>query len=119
MGLARFSFPGNFGFVKRDLFEEIGGFDSRFIGYGGEDDFIAYLLFRNCPDGFKFLFDEISVAHINHPIANGKRAAELGQGYEMYMQLLKSQGVKSFNINILFGVPDYEGQQIVEKYEKT
>ncbi len=117
--LSRFSFPGNFGFVRKDLFQEVGGFSPEFKGYGYEDDFLAYELFRARPRGFKFLFEDVGVVHINHPVTDGHRGYGEGENYKTYQKLLKVGGTMAFNINVLFGVPEYTGQQIMEINEKS
>lgn len=40
--LLDFSFPANFGYVRRDLFDRVGGFSKEFSGYGSEDDYLGY-----------------------------------------------------------------------------
>jgi hypothetical protein len=40
------SYCGGLFLLRRDLFEELGGFDERFLGWGGEDDAMTVKLYR-------------------------------------------------------------------------
>ena len=111
-GLIGYSFQGNFGFISRKLFEKIGGFDERFEGYGGEDDYFAYKAYTSDKEGFKSLFD-ISVIHINHPKKETDSIESLKNG-KLFEKILKSEGVKAFNINVLYGSPNFKGEKIIE-----
>jgi glycosyltransferase involved in cell wall biosynthesis len=115
--LLEFTFPGNFSFIRKRLFEDVGGFCDRFEMYGWDDDYLGYLIYRTCPNGFRLLFEDISVLHINHPMGDGYKNVELvkNRNYELYKELLEKDGVKSFNINVLFGIPDFENEAVVEK----
>lgn len=41
------SYIGNFGFINRRALEQVGFWNERFIGYGLEDDYMAFLLYIN------------------------------------------------------------------------
>lgn len=110
--LIGYSFPGNFGFVSKQLFDKIGGFDERFDGYGGEDDYFAYKLYLSDGNKFKNLFD-IQVIHINHPTRKSN-SHESKRNWELFEKIIKGEGVKSFNINILLGLPNFKGEKIIE-----
>ncbi len=110
--LIGYSFPCNFGFISRELFNKIGGFDERFEGYGGEDDYFAYKMYLSDKKGFKSLFD-IPMIHINHPKKETDQD-ESTKNWKLFEKLLKVEGVKSFNINILFGIPNLKEEAIIE-----
>lgn len=114
--LLEFTFPANFGFVTRRLFDAVGGFDERFKASNWEDDYLAYKLFRADGGRFKLLYDELSVLHVNHPMVGGydnpDSAFQCNQ--MLYQALLKEDGIESFNINVLFGIPEVEGEPILD-----
>ena len=115
--LERYSFPGNFGFVKKSLFENIGGFDKRFKGYGGEDDYLAFLMFKKDPQGFKLLYDLIDVLHLSHVLSRDE-TRKFHRNDKIYQDALISEGVKSFDIEKLFGLHYKSGSVINGSGEK-
>ena len=108
--LLDFSFPGNFGFVRRQLFEAVGGFHPGFRSPGWEDDYFAYCLFRQEPAGFAFLGDALRVLHVNHPRPMDARS----RNRKRYKALLAADGVRAFNINVLLRLSDYPGELVLE-----
>ncbi|NMC64209.1 MAG: glycosyltransferase [SAR324 cluster bacterium] len=115
--LQEFTFPGNFGFVTKALFDEVGGFYSGFEMYGWDDDYLAYMLYKNAPNSFQFLFEMTKVIHVNHPMGDGYEDVVLvkNRNYLLYQALLKNDCVESFNINVLFGIPDADSEKVVER----
>lgn len=111
-GLEGYSFPGNFGFASRKLFNEVGGFDERFKGYGGEDDLFAYKLYMKDKKGFKNLF-EIRVIHINHPMKKENKSESI-KNWKIYKKILNSEGVDSFNIEVLFNISKFKNKNIIK-----
>lgn len=111
-GLEGYSFPGNFGFVSRKLFNEIGGFNERFKGYGGEDDFFAYKMYMKDKKGFKNLF-KIKVIHINHSIKKENKSESI-KNWKIYKKILNSEGIDSFNIEALFNIPKFKNNKIIK-----
>jgi hypothetical protein len=111
-GLQGYSFPGNFGFISRKLFDKIKGFDERFEGYGGEDDHFAYKAHMTDKKGFKSLFN-ITVVHIDHPKKETDNLESIKNG-KLFQGILKSGGVESFNIHFLFGIPNFKGEGVIE-----
>lgn len=108
--LEGYSFPGNFGFVSRKLFNEIRGFDERFKGYGGEDDHFAYKLYIKDRNGFKNLF-KTEIIHINHPRKKIDKF-ESAKNWRLYQKILNSENVDSFNIEFLFNISKSKGEVI-------
>ncbi len=103
--LHRYSFPGNFGFVEKRLFNAIGGFDKRFKKYGGEDDYLAFLMFKEDPSGFKLLYNSLDLLHLTHDLPKTTtRRFNKGGNIQIYKKALESQGVRSFDIEKLFGL---------------
>ena len=114
LDLSGFSFIGNFGFVKRSLFDSVGGFDSRFTAYGGEDDFFAYRLYCEEPDGFINLAQHLRVLHISHSTLSTDTDRNR-QAWSLLKKLLQKEGICSFNINVLFGIPNFRGEPVLER----
>jgi len=114
--LLDFSFPGNFGYIKKSTLSKMGGFSKYFKTYGREDDYLAYCLYKQDTKGFCLLYDYINVLHINHPFAHNRKKIieESQESRKMYERLLREDGTKSFNINILFGIEDYPKQKILD-----
>lgn len=109
--LLDFSFPGNYGFVRRQLFEAVGGFHEAFRSAGWEDDYFAYCLYRRDPDGFSYLGDVLRVLHVNHP----RPMAARSHNRERYEALLAADGIQAFNINVLLRLPDYPAEPVLER----
>ena len=114
--LYHFTFPGNFCFVNKKTFFDIGGYASSFNGYGCEDDYFGYCLYRNHSSGFKLLSEEIAVLHVNHPINGGQKMYDRGlnKNRRTFQRLLSKDWVKAFNINVLFNLPNYKGEPVIE-----
>lgn len=111
--LKEFTFPTNFGFISRNLFNKVGGFNPEFDEYGGEDDYLAYSCYKADPGGFKLL-QELSVLHVNHPVPNLiSEWGEGNKGYEIFHNLIEKEGYSAFNINVLFGIPDTENEPVL------
>lgn len=110
--LTGYSFPGNMGFISKKLFKKVEGFDERFVGYGFEDDHIAYKLYKADMLGFINL-SSISVMHIYHS-SKDANIYESNRNSVVFQEILKKDGVKSFNINVLFGLPDFIGEEVIE-----
>lgn len=110
--LTRYSFPGNFGFISKELFDKIEGFDERFEGYGGEDDHFAYKLYMADKCKFVNLFS-LSVVHINH-LKKDTDYIESLKNNRLFQKILKHEGIKSFNINVLFKAPNFKGEEVIE-----
>jgi glycosyltransferase involved in cell wall biosynthesis len=113
--LKKFTFPTNFGFVHRTIFDKIGGFCDAFKSYGGEDDYLGFLCYLDNPNGFKLL-NELDVLHLTHPLGDNANNS-WGPGnpsYELVQRLVKEKGYDSFNINLLFGIKENKTGEILE-----
>lgn len=101
--LNEYTFIGNFGVIRRSVFESSGGFDERFRGWGLED---TDLMMRLCLDGYHhaLLGDHgISVIHLTH-------ARETNTSYLENLRLFNDLEMERglyFHVNHFFGV--YEG----------
>lgn len=92
------SFIGNFGFVKREPFEKIGGWPECFTGYGCEDDAMAFLLFKEF--GRPYIFSSLQVGHVTHDI-NELSFERYEQNLVVYRSFLARHGVSKFHIGDL------------------
>lgn len=101
------SFIGNFGFVKRGDFEALGGFPTRFAGYGLEDDALSFLCFLRL--GEPAILDDVTVVHVTHSVAEG-RMAEYRANLLIYRELLVSYGFTKFHIGDLM-YPESKGRR--------
>lgn len=116
--LKEFTFPTNFGFVSRNLFYYVEGFNPEFNEYGGEDDYLAYSCYKADPKGYKLL-KELSVLHVNHPISTlDKDGEKENMGYKIFHKLMEREGYSAFNINVLFGIPDEENEPVLVRNKK-
>ena len=89
------TYIGNFGFVNRNAFIEIGMWDSSYTGYGVEDDAAAFALFSAY--GRPTLLTEIEVVHITHRISKAN-LNELSLNRQKFDYYLKSKGIKEFHV---------------------
>ena len=98
------TYIGNFGFIKKNALNAVGNWREDFIGYGVEDDCLAFALFMkyNRPAILK----DIHVVHIWHKIAN-KNYQQLKINSQKYMEILNSFGVKYFHVGrVLYEEPN-------------
>lgn len=61
------SYIGNFGFIKRSALEYVGFWNEQFVGYGLEDDYMAFLLYINYGEPIRL--SSIHVIHVWHEIS--------------------------------------------------
>jgi glycosyltransferase involved in cell wall biosynthesis len=88
------TYIGNFGFAKRIILDQIGGWNENFIGYGAEDDLMAIDLFLKF--GKPILLSNIEVIHISH-LLNEINYNELNANREKLSEILKTKGIKEFH----------------------
>lgn len=98
------TYIGNFGFIKRSALEKIGFWNEHFIGYGLEDDCIAFLLYLNFGEPVRF--DSIHVIHVWHEIAE-QNYMQLENNKQIFRKILLKQGVAKFHSgHLLYGDGD-------------
>ena len=98
------TYIGNFGFIKRSALEKIGFWNEHFIGYGLEDDCIAFLLYLNFGEPVRF--DSIHVIHVWHEIAE-QNYMQLENNKQIFRKILLKQGVAKFHSgHMLYGDGD-------------
>ncbi len=106
--LNEFTFIGNFGGMRKDIFKSIGGFDERFIGWGLED---TELMMRLSFTGMthKILSDEeLSVIHLTHVSEN---IGSYRENLRRFNEIEIRNGVY-FHINHFFGVYEADGYEL-------
>lgn len=92
------TYIGNFGFIKREIMEYIGGWNENFSGYGAEDDLMAIELFLNF--GRPILLNKIEIIHIYHKL-HSKNYIELDKNKKILDDVLKYRGIKNFHVGRL------------------
>jgi glycosyltransferase involved in cell wall biosynthesis len=92
------TFIGNFGFVRRAALAAIGGWPEEFIGYGCEDDLMAFLLYRRW--GGPQILSNLQVAHITHGLSP-RSFEEYQKNLALYQRILAAHGVARFHIGDL------------------
>jgi len=108
--LNEFTWIACFGAMWKADFQEIGGFDTHYSGWGRHDmDLMLRLLVR----GFSFvnLFDEISVIHLNHRVIL-QDLQKKHQNITCYLEKEKKLGYV-FKPNHLFGVYEGDGTDVL------
>ena len=94
-----FSYIGNFGAVRRDVFESVGGFDESYIGWIGQD---TDLMMRLCYEDHSYHIldnDGIKVYHLSHSVNKDAYEEDNRNRLKTKMQKL---GIK-FNSGNFFG----------------
>lgn len=92
------TYIGNFGFIKREAIEYIGGWNENFVGYGAEDDLMAIDLFFNF--GRPVLLNRIDIIHIYHKLCE-ENYIELDKNRKILDDILKNRGIKEFHVGKL------------------
>jgi glycosyltransferase involved in cell wall biosynthesis len=96
--LTHISFIGNYGLIKRKVFESVNGFPIIYKGWGMEDTHLMYIL---CISGYDYgLFSdkEIKVYHLNHTT---ERNMTFLTNFEQFRNYQKTVGI-TFNETAFF-----------------
>lgn len=99
-GYNDFSFIGNLGAIKREVFNKIGGFDEKFEGWTYQD---TDLMMRLCVERYSYLLmsdDGISAYHLSHPADKSKYRNINKELYHKKQEILNI----SFHLNHFFGI---------------
>lgn len=106
--LNEFTFIGNFGVLRKDVFLETGGFNENFSGWGLEDtEYMMRLAWKNYK--YRILFnDDISVIHLTHP-SNDKD--DYLENLKLFFEIERKFGY-SFHVNHFFGIYEADGSSI-------
>jgi glycosyltransferase involved in cell wall biosynthesis len=108
--LMEFTWIACFGAIHKGDFEEIGGFDINYSGWGRHDmDLMLRLLIRDF--GFVNLFDKVSVIHLNHKVIQ-EDIERKRQNISYYLDKEKRLGA-IFKPNHLFGVYEGDGEEVL------
>ncbi|MHC4694891.1 MAG: glycosyltransferase family 2 protein, partial [Planctomycetota bacterium] len=108
--LMEFTWIACFGAIYKDDFDEVGGFDINYSGWGRHD---MDLMLRLLVGGFSFvnLFDRISVIHLNHRVIR-QDLQKKHQNISYYLEKERNLGF-AFKPNLLFGVYEGDGKEIL------
>jgi len=102
--LAEFTFIGNYGIIRRNAFNIVGGFDVGYEGWGMED---TDLMMRLCAAGMSYSLlchDDVHVFHLGH----GSNTRLLAKNLERFNDLERKLG-RWFHVNHFFGVYEADG----------
>lgn len=91
---------GGINIVPRKYFEEVGGFDERFKGWGGEDDAFCFAL--NTMVG-KFKRLDSAIYHLWHPHVGAKNNPNYENNNKLYEKYLKNIYNKEAMIKLIKG----------------
>jgi len=89
MDLTHLSFIGNYGFIKRNIFEKMGGFPEHYKGWGMED---THLMYNLCINNFSYRllkYENISVYHLNHKVSKNLTFLK---NYKLFVEYQKKHG---------------------------
>ena len=107
-----YTYIGNFGAIKRSVFEEINGFDEAYEGWSYQD---TDLMMRLVSGGYNYDLmsnDEIFVYHLTHEI-DKHMSSDVNR--KLFLEKQKEMNIK-FNLNFFFGIFAYEDElSIVSK----
>lgn len=103
---------GGINVLKRESFEAVGGFDERFLGWGGEDDAFAAAMNTLC-GGFKRLNN--SIYHIWHPSANW----QANEHYENNLALAARYSNAYGNKNLMLELIQARNNESSKKGDQT
>lgn len=110
--LMEFTWIACFGAIHKVDFEEFGGFDINYRGWGRHDmDLMLRLLIKDF--GFVNLFDKVSVIHLNHKVIQ-EDIERKRLNISHYLDKEKSAGV-IFKPNHLFGIYEGDGEEVLIK----
>ena len=113
--LEEYSYLGSFGFVHRAVFEDVGGFDEAFAGWGFED---LNLMLRLSLTGDKWKFLGRSgkpLFHIAHKRPVGWEL-DKQRNRDLYLQREKDLGV-TLRVNHIFKVYEGDGRSVLQTRE--
>jgi hypothetical protein len=110
--LNEFTWIACFGAICKDDFQEIGGLDVNYSGWGRHD---MDLMLRLLVKGFSFvnLFDRISTIHLNHRVIK-QDIQKKHQNISYYLEKEKKLGF-IFKPNHLLGVYEGDGEEVLIK----
>lgn len=106
------SYLANFGTVRREVFEAVGGFDEEYVGFGYSD---TDLMYRLCVAGYSYdLFSNhgVVVYHLSHRV-------DKGSNYELNRQRFlgkQRQDGRLFHTNHFFEIYEDDGYSLFSDF---
>lgn len=82
-------FVGGLNVLTRDFFEKVGGYDERFIGWGGEDDAFAHSLDTLAGEHVRL---EGEIIHFWHPFVGPEGNPHYASNYKLYDRYKAAKG---------------------------
>lgn len=83
------AFVGGFNVLGREAYETVGGYDERFVGWGGEDEAFAYALDTLVGHHIRL---EGEMVHFWHPFVGPDGNPNYDSNYALYLRYLKARG---------------------------
>lgn len=93
-----YTFIGNFGAIKKSVFEKVGGFDENYKSWGYQD---GDLMMRLCYHNYTYRLmseDDIFVYHLSHGV---DKSQNINSNYNRFIEKQNELGI-SFNFNNFF-----------------
>ncbi|MBW2738374.1 MAG: glycosyltransferase [Deltaproteobacteria bacterium] len=103
------SFIANCGGLTRALFEEVGGFNEEYVGWGRDDCDLMYRLLVECNASFINAYDLGPIVHLNHDV-NGQ-GTDLSHNEAIY-QTLEKRHKLCLRYSHLFGQWEHDDYDI-------
>jgi len=91
-------FVGGVSVVTRKAFEKIGGYDERFVGWGGEDEAFAYSMDTIIGKHIRL---EGNLLHFWHPFVGPSGNPNYGKNYELFQAYRSALGNRSEMIRLI------------------
>lgn len=83
------AFVGGFNVLGREAYEKVGGYDERFVGWGGEDEAFAYALDTLIGHHIRL---EGEMVHLWHPFVGPDGNPNYDSNYALYLHYLQARG---------------------------
>lgn len=104
-----FSFIGHFGAIKRNVFEQVNGFDENYKEWSYQD---TDLMMRLCMQGFQYAIlrhEDIAIYHLSHGV---DKIAYQDINKQIFLKKQQEAGI-NFHLNHFFGIFDDDGYAIL------
>lgn len=107
--LLHVSFIANFGCMERKLFDRVGGFDERYVGWGRHDCDLMYRFLVEAKAKFENAFTCGPIIHLNHGVKGQKKDLAINEG--LYQELERKHGL-ALRYSHLFGLKEHDDDSV-------
>jgi predicted glycosyltransferase involved in capsule biosynthesis len=91
-------FAGKLIVISKEIFEKVGGFDERFIGWGGEDDAFSLAVKTICG---KLVNIKGEIYHLWHPVSNYYSNPHGKENHALVTRYFRASGNKEQMVNLI------------------